>query len=88
MLYSLNIITIIFKFIRIQNVPLNVQELCIALLSRLAALQPCREVIVEQGGIATLLSFIHDNTEESICVFCGLSCIGYLTYHSFFNMAE
>lgn len=84
LLYSLNIITILFKFIRISNVPLNVQELCIALLSRLAALQPCREVIVEQGGVATLLSFIHDNTEESVCVFCGLSCIGYLTFHSFF----
>ena len=34
--------------------------------------------------MATLISFIRENMEESVCVFCGLSCIGYLTYQSFF----
>lgn len=87
LLYSLNAINVVFKFIRIPNVPLNVQELCMALLSRLASLKPSRSAIVEQGGVATILSFIHDNPEESVLVFCGLSCIGYLAYQSVFVMS-
>ena len=87
LLYSLNAISVVFKFIRIPNVPLNVQELCMALLSRLASLKPSRSAIVEQGGVATILSFIHDNPEESVLVFCGLSCIGYLAYQSVFVMS-
>ena len=64
------------------EVPLNTQELALALLSKLVVLPYCREVVIGKGGIPLIVSLLQHHPDASALVFCGLSCIGYLSHGS------
>lgn len=83
MLYTLNCIPLLFKLLRVSGVPLNVQELAMALLSRLLILPYSQEVVFSKGGIPLILTLLQQHSNEPEMVFCGLSCLGYLLHDSF-----
>lgn len=83
MLYTLNCIPLLFKLLRVSGVPLNVQELAMALLSKLVMLPNSREVILNKGGIPLILTLLQQHSNEAEMVFCGLSCLSYLLFDSY-----
>ena len=72
----------LIKLLRVTEVPLNTQELALALLSKLVVLPYCREVVISKDGIPLIVSLLQHHPDESALVFCGLSCIGYLSHGS------
>ncbi|KAK8824686.1 hypothetical protein WA556_005380 [Blastocystis sp. ATCC 50177/Nand II] len=82
-LYTLNCIPLLFKLLRVSGVPLNVQELAMALLSRLLMLPYSQEVVFSKGGIPLILTLLQQHSNEPEMVFCGLSCLGYLLHDNY-----
>ncbi|KAK8802279.1 hypothetical protein WA588_005251, partial [Blastocystis sp. NMH] len=82
-LYTCDCVVTLRKLLYLPNTPIDTQELCLSLLSRLSALKFCRQVILDNGLLPVIVSLIQKNLEDPGMVLCGLACLNYLAYHNY-----